>query len=108
MRCQRPRQGNGTFSGRTCGQPTIVDLELFRFAHDHRTLDDVLQLAHISWPWIRLQVIERSRVYALKCLAGFLCVAFDEILDQLWNILAPLSQWRHFHRENVQTIKEIS
>src|SRR5437899_141387 len=63
-------------------QPAFIDRENLCFAKYHRTLDDVLQFAHVSWPRIRLKQLERLLVDAPDVLPIFSRVAIDEVFHQ--------------------------
>src|SRR5712671_5400122 len=55
---------------RARSEPMLVDREFYRVTEDHRPLDDVLQLANVSGPVVRLQQIEALLVDAAEPLSG--------------------------------------
>src|SRR6185369_2004719 len=89
-------------------QPTLIDGEILGFAHNHGTLDDVLQLADITRPGIRYKKVESFLVYPADALSCFSCETIDEVLDQQGNVVSSFAQRRNFNRKNVETVKQIA
>src|SRR5207253_3960010 len=89
------------------GQPSLFDPKSVSAAQDHRSFNNVLQLADISRPWIRLAPLQRTVVDLANLLPGFLRVAFYEILHQHRNVLLPFAQRRHLNREYVKPVKQV-
>ena len=46
------------------GQAMLLNGQEFAFAIDYRTLDDILKLANVSWPGIRLEQLDRFGINA--------------------------------------------
>src|SRR5258708_9338538 len=88
-------------------QPPIIAEEILGFAHNHRALDDVMQLADITGPGIRHKKVQRLLVYPADALSCFSCETIDEVLDQQGNVFFSFSQRRNFNRENVETVKQV-
>src|SRR5882762_8138750 len=68
--------------GRGRSEPMLVDREFFRVTEDHRSLDDVLQLANVSGPVVRLQQIEALFVDVAEAFSSLGRETLDEVLDQ--------------------------
>src|SRR5262245_36005299 len=94
--------------GRPGRQPALVDHELVGLADNHRPLDHVLQLAYVTWPRIRTQVIHSPLVDSLDRLARLARVAIDEVFDQQRDVIRALTQGGHADRKDVQPIEEIA
>src|SRR6267143_1815722 len=89
-------------------KPTLIDREIFCFAYNYRSLDDVLQFANITRPGVRLKQIEALFVDRLKALACFPCVAINEVLDQQGDVFSSFPQRRHLNRKNVEPVKQVA
>src|SRR6267143_2560990 len=89
-------------------KPTLIDREIFCFAYNYRSLDDVLQFANITRPGVRLKQIEALFVDRLKALSCFPCVAINEVLDQQGNVFSSFPQRRHLYWKNVEAIKQVA
>src|SRR5262245_60035465 len=74
---KRAGQHATILGGRRGRQPALIDSEFVRVTDDHRALDHVLQLAHITWPRIRAQAVEGSIVDPPDRLARLARVAID-------------------------------
>src|SRR6202030_2075546 len=77
------------------------------FANDHRTLDNVAQLAHVAGPGVRLQRLHALLVGTDHGLLVLRTIVLDEHLNQLWQVLDALSQRRQLNSKDAQTIVEI-
>src|SRR5260221_7023256 len=91
----------------SCGQPTLVNNEFFGVADDHRALNHILQLAHVSWPWIGQKAIERLFVDTPERFMRLAGVAMNEVFHQHRNVLFPVPQGGHLQRKHVQSVKEV-
>src|SRR6267142_3058533 len=89
-------------------QPTLIYGEILCFAYDDRTLDDVLQLANITWPGIRLKQVETLFAHRLKVFSSFPCITIDEVLDQQGNVFFSFPQRRNLNWKNVEPVKQIA
>src|SRR5258708_19136320 len=89
-------------------KPTLIDREILRVAHDYRSLDDVLQFAHITRPGVRLKQFQALFVYPANALSCFTRITIDEVLNQYGNVFRPFTQRRHLSRENVEPVKEVT
>src|SRR5882757_2916713 len=89
-------------------QPTLIYGEILCLAYDDRTLDDVLQLANITWPGIRLKQAETLFAHRLKVFSSFPCITIDEVLDQQGNVFSSLPERRNLNRKNVEAVKQIA
>jgi len=89
------------------GQPSLFDPKSVSAAQDHRSFNNILQLADISRPWIRLAPLQRTLVDFANLFPHFLRVPFHEVLDQHRNILRPFAERRHLNRENVKPVKQV-
>src|SRR5262245_41981162 len=105
---ERARHRSWTSTCSLSGQPALVDREFVAITHDHRAFDDVLELAHISWPGIGTQVIERPPVDTADRLARLTSVAIDEVSDQQLNIVGAVAKRRYSDGKHVQPIEEIA
>src|SRR2546422_9830792 len=76
----------------------------FIVRHDHESLDEILKLAHVSFPSVIHQVLKRLAVNSLLLDFVFLTEASYEMLDQQRDILATLTQRGQINRDHVDTI----
>src|SRR5260370_36783400 len=89
-------------------KPTLINREILRFAHDYRSLDDILQFANVTGPGVRLKQFQALFVYPANALSRFSRIAIDEVLNEHWNVFLAFSQRRHLNRENVEPVKEVT
>src|SRR5713101_2892212 len=89
-------------------QPTLIHGEILRVAHDHRSLDDVLQFANITRPGVRLKQFEALLVHRLKALSCLPCEPINEVLNQQGNVFSSFVQRRHFNWKNVEPVKQVA
>src|SRR5256885_4362489 len=88
-------------------QPTLVDRESLCFAHDNRSLNDVLQFPNISRPGVRLKQVETLLVDPADALSCFPCVTIDKVLDQHRDVLFSFAESRNLDWENVEPVKQV-
>ena len=88
-------------------QPGRIDGERLAFAQNYGPLNDVLQLAHVSRPVVRLKNFNGVHSNGAERLARLPGIALDEMLDKQRNIVQPLPQRRHMDRENIQPVKHV-
>src|SRR5579862_3840146 len=74
---------------------------------DHRTLDEVFQLADIAWPVPRRKPLHRCSWNGIDLFFHAAAVLLSEVSNQQWNVLRPLPQWRNANWKNIQTIIQI-
>ena len=74
---------------------------------DHRALDAVLQLAHVSRPAIRHQGFQGRRRQRQRLLLHVAAEAIDEVARQQGNIAGTIAQRRNRDREDRQPEEEI-
>ena len=74
---------------------------------NRRALDDVLELAHVARPVVARRALEKRRRDARERLAELAPGLGEEVADEQRDVLAPLAQRRHGHREDVEPIVEI-
>src|SRR3954447_1279196 len=60
----------------------------------HGALDDVLELAHVAWPVVFRQQIQRLRRQLERRLAVLLAVFFQEVMDEQRDIVLAVAQRR--------------
>jgi hypothetical protein len=71
-----------------------------------RSLDDIAQLADISWPAVRMQGVDRSGRKYLD--PAMLTYGFGETLSRDYgDVVLTFAEWRQRNGENVQTIQQI-
>src|SRR6266853_1669001 len=88
-------------------EPRLVDGKSLALAQDHGALDHVLQLAHIPWPVVRLQQLQRLLADGADALPGLLGVTLDQVLRQDRNVVPALAQGRDPDGKDVQPIEEV-
>src|SRR5689334_9732460 len=69
------------------GQPALVDRELVRLAHDHRPLDDVLQLPDVTGPRVRPKPLQSLFVDSPDRLAHLARIPIDEVPSEDGDVL---------------------
>ena len=74
---------------------------------DHQALDVVAQLADVPGPVVRLQHRHGVDADLARRHAHAVRGEFEEILDELWNVLAPLSKRRHPDRHHRQAVEQV-
>src|SRR6266481_5010791 len=89
-------------------QTTLIHGKIFGFEHNHGPLDDILQLADITGPWIRYKKVQSLLVNSADALSCFSSETIDEVLDQQGNIFFSFPQRRNLNRENVEPVKQIA
>src|SRR6267143_931933 len=89
-------------------KPTLIDREIFCFAYNYRSLDDVLQFANVTQPRVRLKQFQAPFVYPANVLSRFSRVTIDEVLNQHRNIFSSFPQRRHLDGENVKAVKKVA
>ena len=88
-------------------KPGVIDRKRLPVAQNHRTLDYILQLAHVARPVIGLEQVQGALVDMSNAFASSFGVAIDQILDQDGNIVDAFPQCWHSKREHVEAIEEI-
>src|SRR6266850_1280135 len=88
-------------------KPGVIYRKSLPVAQNHRTLDHILQLAHVARPVIGLEQIQGALGDMSNAFARSFGVAIDQILDQDVNIVAALPQCWHSKREHVEAVEEI-
>src|SRR5207253_10553265 len=78
-----------------------------RVRHDHKSLDEILKLAHGSLPRIIHQVLKRFEVSPLLLYSKLLAKLPDEMVYQQGNILSTLAQRRQMNRNYVNAIIKV-
>src|SRR5260370_460483 len=71
-------------------------------------IDEVLQLANVTRPGVRLKQFQALFVYPADALSCFTRITIDEVLNQQANVFLPFTQRRHLNRENVEPVKEVA
>src|SRR5438128_8192514 len=92
-RTQRPRQ--------------VCDGDPLAVAEDHRVLDDVVELAHVSLPRLRHEELQGRVVDAAVRALHLTVVTAYEVLDQRRDVLAPIAQRRQRNVDDVQAVVEV-
>jgi hypothetical protein len=72
-------------------EPLLRLVEQDRITQNHRPFNDVLQLADVAGPLIRVEEIHRPPVYISKGFTGFLSIAINQVSGQQRNIASALS-----------------
>src|SRR5439155_18405988 len=70
-------------------------------------LDHILQLAHVAWPVVGLQQLQRLLSDGTDPLSGLLGVALDQVFRQDRNVDHALAQRRDPDGEDVEAIEEV-
>src|SRR5882724_7825061 len=72
-------------------KPRLIDREGIPVAQDHTPLDDVLQLANVARPIVRLELVQSALRHVSNDLAGLLGEPTDEGLDEQRDIVDSLA-----------------
>ena len=70
-------------------------------------LNDVLELADVTWPGIGLEDSDRIRGESLGFDAETNTGSLDEVAGELGKIVGPLAQGRQVEVEDVETVEEV-
>src|SRR6266849_6684445 len=89
------------------GEPPRIDREPVRITQDHRALDEVLQLADVARPVVRMKQRRRRRGDAADPLADALGVAMGEVFDEQGDIGPTVAEGGHVQGEHVEPIEEV-
>src|SRR6266478_9954158 len=89
-------------------KPTLIDREIFCFAYNYRSLDDILQFANVTRPGIRLKQFQASFVYPANVLSRFPRVTINEVLDQQGDIFSSLPERGNLNWKNVEPVKKVT
>ena len=76
-------------------------------AHEHRPLDDVLQLADVAGPVVADERVDRRRRDALDLLAVIGRELLDEVVGEQQDVGLPLAQRRDEDGEDVEAVEQI-
>jgi len=86
----------------------IVQVDHGRPTQDIAAFDNIAQFADISAPPLNRRDARRRRGEALGPQPGGTRQAFEEMLNQQWNVFTSFPQRRRLNRNDVETIKEIA
>src|SRR4030095_5355158 len=102
---RRPRlRGN---ADRPTRKPSRINRQTVRVRDDHRALDDVLQLADVARPVVRLEQVRRFFADTANSLAHARGIPMGEILDEQAYISPALAQGEQFQREHIEPVKQV-
>src|SRR4029077_7097271 len=76
-------------------------------AKDHRPLDNVLELANVPWPRVRLTELQRATIDLANSLRHLFRKSLDEVFDQDRKIVFTLAERRHLDWKHIQPIEQI-
>jgi len=79
----------------------------FSFRHDDHALNHVLELANVPGPVPLAKNSHHVIRDLVDVLPHFRRMFMNEVVHQQWNILFPVSQWRQFYREYIQSVKQV-
>jgi len=82
--------------------PAFIGRKILCFAHDDRSLDNVLQFANISRPGVRLKKVQRLFIYPVKALSCSSCEMIDEVFNQQGDVFSSFPQGRNFNRKTLR------
>src|SRR5258706_11970992 len=88
-------------------EPSLVDPERLSGAQDHRPLDDVLKLADVARPIVRLAELQRLLVDPADLLSRLFRIAADEVVHEERQVALALAQGRDLDGEDVQPVEEV-
>ena len=88
-------------------QTEVNHTHLVAARHEHRPLDDVIQLAHVPRPGVPAQRFERGGLEAQKVFAVAVRVDPQEVLAQFGDVLAPLAQGRQANLDRVEAEQKV-
>src|SRR5207302_543029 len=77
-----------------------------RRQHDG-ALDHVLELAHVAWPVVFGEQVERFGHHLQIAFAIFIAVLLEEMMDEQGDIVLAVAQRLQLNRDDVQAIEEI-
>src|SRR6267143_828735 len=89
-------------------KPTLIDREIFCFAYNYRSLDDILQFANVTRPGVRLKQFQASFVYPANVLSRFPRVTVYEVFNQHRNVFPSFTQRGHLDGKNVEPVKKVT
>src|SRR5262249_46839098 len=105
---QGPRRGRRRLAGLAVrAREVAVELQHRALAEDRRPLDDVLQLADVSGPAVRPQLLHAAAAQALDRLPETLREPREEEPDEQRNVLGPVAQWRDRHGNYVEAVQQV-
>ena len=76
-------------------------------AKNHRSLDDILELANVSRPMIGLAQLQRILADVADLLSSLFGIALHEVFDQHRNVFFSVPEGWHMNRENVQPVEKV-
>src|SRR5690606_16718215 len=85
----------------------VGDLDRVRSREDDRTLDRVLELAHVARPAIRLDVLDRTVAEARDLLVLLLGEPAEELLREQAHIAFAISQRRQVYRYHGEAVVQV-
>src|SRR5512140_38091 len=81
----------------------LLGLERVALTPEHRTLDHVAQLAHVTWPGVRAQRVSRGRGHPLHILSVLRAEAAHEVFGEQQHVIAAIAKRRkpeQYHGES--------
>src|SRR5580700_11333400 len=88
-------------------EPALVNRELVRLTHDHRPLDDVLQLTDVSGPWIRLKAVKSLLVHVPNRLPRLPRIPRNQVPNEERDVFRSLSKRRDVDGKHAQSVEQI-
>src|SRR5262245_9969490 len=76
-------------------------------ADDHQSCDYVLEFTHIPRPVVMGQNCYRLRRETLHLASEGFVVLGAKVLDEEWDIIATVTQWRHVDWHHIEPIKQV-
>src|SRR6266481_9647628 len=83
------------------------EIHLTVWRQQHQTLHHIPQLAHVTWPGVRLQYCDRLCSEGNWLPSVLRTDLGGEVLDQGWNVVAPLAQGRQSEWEHIDAMEQV-
>ena len=84
-----------------------ADGQCVRRAHHDRAFNAILQLANVARPRVLQEAVQNLPGDLRYVLVILTVVLFQEVIDQQWDVLPPVSQWRQVYGHDVEAIVQI-
>ena len=103
-----PRPGGENGRCVVASQFAQRNLQRCAASENYRTLDEIFELANVSWPMPSRQLLDGRGGNRFDLLLHSLRIFLREIAHQQRNVLRPFAQWRNPNRKNIQAVVEVA
>ena len=80
-------------------------LDRIAIAQHNGPSEDVLEFAHIAWPRVTQQPVQRAEGEFFRRRRRADAMRFENVMGQQEDIAAAFTQWRERERQNVESIE---